>query len=150
MLLKLLIESNIGCLTDTLYKSGFGDPLLSWFKSYLADRVQWVKVSDCKSVTSKFSSGVSQGGHLSPILFSLYVNGIKAVVKNCELLMFADDLKLFPKIENLSDCIAFLSSTAFILKISHPPHDYSIVMQELCLISLADRRVNAYLLRIFE
>jgi hypothetical protein len=37
-------------------------------------------------------------------LFSLYVNGIKEIVKNYELLMFADELKLFKKIENLSDC----------------------------------------------
>jgi hypothetical protein len=30
-----------------------------------------------------------------------------------------------------------------ILKIKHPTYDYSLVMRELCLISLADRRVNA-------
>jgi len=36
----------------------------------------------------------------------------------------------------------FLSCAAFRLKIKHPPHDYSIVMQELVLVSLADRRVN--------
>jgi len=36
-----------------------------------------------------------------------------------------------------------LSWAAYILKIKHPPHEYSLVMQELCLISLADRRVNA-------
>ncbi|XP_050066238.1 uncharacterized protein LOC126555352 [Aphis gossypii] len=93
-----------GRLIETLYKTGFGEPLLSWFKSYLSDRVQWVKVFGCKSSISKVSSGVPQGGHLSPILFSLYVNGIKEMVENCELLMFADDLKLFRKIENLSDC----------------------------------------------
>jgi len=95
-----------GCLIDALYKSGFGEPLLSWFKSYLSDRVQWVKVFGYKSSISKVSSGVPQGGHLSPILFSLYVNGIKGVIKNCEFLIFADDLKLFRKIENLSDCSA--------------------------------------------
>jgi hypothetical protein len=82
------------------------EPLISWFKSYLADRVQWVKVFGCKSSISKVSSGVPQRGHLSPILFALYVNGIQAVVKNCELLMFADDIKLYRKIENFSDCIA--------------------------------------------
>ncbi|XP_008190178.1 uncharacterized protein LOC103312002 [Acyrthosiphon pisum] len=129
-----------GRLIETLYKTGFGEPLLSWFKSYLSDRVQWVKVFGCKSSISKVSSGVPQGGHLSPILFSLYVNGIKEIVKNCELLMFADDLKLFKKIDNLR---RFLSYAAFVLKINHPPHDYFLVVQELSLISLADRRVNA-------
>jgi len=207
------------------------------------------------------------------LLFSLYINDINGAVKNCDLLMFADDLKLFSKIESLSDCSAlqndrnnlvswcnsiglqfnvnkchsmtflkhrfainytyaingfnltsvgskkdlgflfnsdlnfyshieticwkakrklcvpiskefnlsfslkslycslilsileyasvlwnpyavtdscqlervqrrFLSRAAFTLKINHPPHDYSIVMQELGLVSLADRRVN--------
>jgi len=94
------------CLIEALYKSGFGKPLLSWFKSYLSDQIQWVKIFGCKSSISKVSSGVPQGGHLSPILFSLYVNEIKGVIKNCELFMFADDLKLFRKIENLSDCSA--------------------------------------------
>lgn len=28
-------------LVQVLYKSGFGDPLLSWFRSYLSDRLQW-------------------------------------------------------------------------------------------------------------
>jgi len=36
----------------------------------------------------------------------------------------------------------FLSCAAFTLKIKHPPHVYSIVKQELGLISLSDRRVN--------
>jgi len=100
---KAFDRVNHGSLIDALYKSGFGEPLLSWFKSYLSDRVQWVKVFGCKSSISKVSSGVP---HLSPILFSRYVNGIKGVIKNCEFLMFADDLKLFRKIENLSDCSA--------------------------------------------
>jgi hypothetical protein len=95
-----------GCLIETLYKSGFGEPFLSWFKSYLADRVQWVKVFGCKSSISNVSSRVLQGGHLFSVLFSLYINGIKGVLKNCELLMFANDVKLFSKIENLSDCSA--------------------------------------------
>jgi len=36
----------------------------------------------------------------------------------------------------------FLSCTAFTLKIKHPPHDYSVVIQELGLVSLADKRVD--------
>ncbi|KAF0726762.1 Uncharacterized protein FWK35_00025159, partial [Aphis craccivora] len=40
----------------------------------------------------------------------------------------------------------FLSSSAFILKINHPPHDYQPVMHKLGLVSLADRRVEVNLL----
>ncbi|XP_022166349.1 uncharacterized protein LOC111030923 [Myzus persicae] len=39
----------------------------------------------------------------------------------------------------------FLSSAAYMLKIFHPPHDYTPVLQALNLTSLADRRVKAYL-----
>jgi len=39
----------------------------------------------------------------------------------------------------------FLRFAAFILKIDHPPHDYSPVLQQLKLNSLADRRVFANL-----
>jgi len=40
----------------------------------------------------------------------------------------------------------FLISSAFILKINHPPHDYQPVMHKLGLISLADGRVEVNLL----
>lgn len=33
----------------------------------------------------------------------IYINGIEGAVKNCELLMFVDDLKLYSKIESVSD-----------------------------------------------
>uniref|UniRef100_A0A2S2Q917 RNA-directed DNA polymerase from mobile element jockey n=1 Tax=Sipha flava TaxID=143950 RepID=A0A2S2Q917_9HEMI len=93
-------------LIDILYKSGFGEPILSWFKSYLSDRVQWVKVLGSKSAVVPVPSGVPQGGHLSPLLFSLFINGITKAVPNCRFLMFADDLKLFRKIESEADCLA--------------------------------------------
>jgi len=49
-------------LIDILYKSGFGEPILSWFKSYVSDRVQWVKVLGFKSAAVPVPSGVPQGG----------------------------------------------------------------------------------------
>jgi len=35
-------------LSEFLYKSGFGEPLLYWFKSYLSGRFQFVKIYGCK------------------------------------------------------------------------------------------------------
>jgi len=32
-------------LVQVLFKTGFGDPLLSWFRSYLSDRLQWIKTN---------------------------------------------------------------------------------------------------------
>jgi len=60
---------------DVLYKSGFSKPTLSWLKSYLSNRVQFVKVVGFKSATVNVPSGVPQRGHIySPLLFSLFVN----------------------------------------------------------------------------
>ncbi|KAL4107267.1 hypothetical protein QTP88_017643 [Uroleucon formosanum] len=65
-----------------------------------------VKVLGSKSAVVPVPSGVPQGGHLSPLLFSLFINGITKAVPKCRFLMFADDLKLFRKIESEADCLA--------------------------------------------
>lgn len=56
---------------ETLLRTGFGEPFLSWLKSYLSDRIQWVKMYDKKTTVSCIPQG-----HLSPLFFSLLVNGI--------------------------------------------------------------------------
>jgi hypothetical protein len=84
--------------------SGFGEPLLSWFGSYLKNRKKYVKVFGYKSAICNIPSGVPQGGHLSLLLFSLFINITKSVIRNSKFLLFADDLKLFLKIRCESDC----------------------------------------------
>lgn len=54
-------------------------------------------------------SVVPQGGHCSPLLFSLFVNDLKDCVEHCEFLMFAVDLKLFSRVRNVTD-INFLQT----------------------------------------
>lgn len=50
------VDHNI--VLRALYKAGFSDPLLSWFKLYLFGRHQWVKINGCKSNLSSIPSGV--------------------------------------------------------------------------------------------
>jgi len=78
-----------------LLNSGCGDPLLSWFQSYLRDCKQNVDAHGIKSVIIDATSGVPQGSHLSPLLFALFINNIKKVISNCHFLLSADNLKLF-------------------------------------------------------
>jgi hypothetical protein len=85
-------------LLKILMDSGFGELLLSWFGSYLKNRKQYVKVFGYKSAICNIPSGVPQEGHLSPLIFSLFINSIKSVIRNSKFLLFSDDLKLFLKI----------------------------------------------------
>jgi hypothetical protein len=82
-------------LLKVLFHVGFGEPLLLWFMSFLSDRKQFVKVNGIKSWVIDVPSGVSLGGHLSSLLFSLFINGVKDVINESNCLLFADDLKLY-------------------------------------------------------
>jgi hypothetical protein len=88
-----------------LGKLGFSHPLLSWFKSYLTNRSQFTQVHGFYSETVPVPSGTPQGGHLSPILFNLFINGLSLVLKKCQILFFADDLKIFTRISSFEDCL---------------------------------------------
>lgn len=84
---------------------GIHGPLLNWFKSYLSDREQQVKINSNLSNIIKVTSGVPQGGHLSPLLFLIFVNDLDTIFKHAKCLLFADDLKLYYSVNDGDDCI---------------------------------------------
>lgn len=65
---------------------------LSWFRNYLFGRRQRVKVDDKVSEWCDLSTGVPQGGILSPLLFSIFINDITESL-NCNFHLYADDLR---------------------------------------------------------
>ena len=71
---------------------------LSWFKSYLTDREQFVTFNGVSSATKLISCGVPQGSILGPLLFLIYINDLHAVCKNTFPILFADDTNLFTTI----------------------------------------------------
>ncbi len=85
-----------------------------WFKSYLSERTQRVKIGGITLTSMPITCGVPQGSRLGPSLFLCYVNDMELAVK-CNLLLYADDSVLLasdknPKViaemhsENLETC----------------------------------------------
>ncbi|KAL4154293.1 hypothetical protein QTP88_002115 [Uroleucon formosanum] len=109
-LAKAFDTVNHSVLLRVLETSGFGEPVLSWFGSFLVNRLQWVKLFGIKSNIFSSTSGVPQGGHLSPILFLLFVNSVRNALPLCKLLCFVDDMKLFMEINSAADCENLQSS----------------------------------------
>lgn len=76
-LAKAFDTVNHKVLLKVLEASGFVEPQLSWFGSFLTDRQQWVELINIKSNIFSPTPDVPQGGHLSPILFSLFINSVR-------------------------------------------------------------------------
>jgi len=106
---KAFDSVNHDVLIQILIASGFGEPLLSRFKSFLVDRYQWVSLFNFKSTLYQLYSGAPQVGHLPPILFNNFINIIGSALHHCRFLCFADDVKLFMQIDSNDDCLKLQS-----------------------------------------
>lgn len=93
-------------LLDKMQHYGLSDDLRQWFLSYLSHREQVITINGYCSKPFYPTSGVPQGSNLGPLLFSIYINDVTKVISNSKVLLYADDLKLLKRIENLSDHLA--------------------------------------------
>ena len=59
---------------------GFTDTVLQWFSSYLTDRTHYVSLSNHCSAFAPVHSGVSQGSVLGPILSTMYIEPLSAII----------------------------------------------------------------------
>lgn len=95
-----------GILLAKLDKIGFSPELVSFFKSYLYDRNQYVSFHGSRSVLIPVTSGVPQGSILGPLLFNIFINDIThSFDGHVHSLLYADDLKLYSRVRSLDDCI---------------------------------------------
>ncbi len=76
---------------------GIGGAVLDWFRSYLADRRQYVRLRTGRSSTSSVSCGVPQGSVLGPILFILYTADLVQLVEHhgLNVHLYADDTQIY-------------------------------------------------------
>jgi len=73
------------------------------------NRSQIVKYKNFQSNIINVTSGIPQGDHLSTLLFLLFINEIVNVIKYFEVLILADDAKLFKPIQTPSNIFCLQS-----------------------------------------
>lgn len=82
---------------------GLSGKLLTFVENFLINRIQRVRLNETISKSMIVKSGVPQGTVLGPLLFSLYINDAPNVLQSSEILMFADDCKIYKAINNSVD-----------------------------------------------
>ena len=74
---------------------GFSEKTRKWFGSFLTGRSQRVRIGKAISTPIILTSGVPQGGILSPIVFTIYGADLEDWVKHSKVVNYADDTTTF-------------------------------------------------------
>ena len=64
-------------------------------KDYLTNRIQIVQNGKNRSSELNLTCGVPQGSVLGPLLFLLYINDLTEVIRESEIVLFADDTTIY-------------------------------------------------------
>lgn len=102
---KAFDRVNPKILIKKLEYYGIRESLLHWFSDYLYGRASFIVHNGSASESFVPLRGVPQGSILGPLLFLIFINDLPAHIQ-CEILLFADDAKIFRKIHDQGDCIA--------------------------------------------
>ena len=89
-------------LLHKLENFGIHHHILNWIKDFLYDRTQIVNYNNCSSTSKAVISGVPQGTVIGPNSFIAFVNDLPDNVTS-EVYMFADDTKMYKRINNITD-----------------------------------------------
>ena len=97
-------------LVGKLKSYGISREITDWVVSFLSNRFQTVTVNGAESTERSVLSGIPQGSVLGPMLFVIYINDLPECVLGVALsFLFADDTKLFNKINCVDDCFKLLA-----------------------------------------
>ena len=79
------------------------------FSSYLCDRLQRVKVHNCRGEWAVIRNGIPQGSILGPLLFNVLVNDMFHFMEKCDLYNYGDDNSLSVASYHMHDVLSYLS-----------------------------------------
>ncbi len=100
---KAFDSINHSILLNKLDAYGFRGIALSWFKSYLNNRLQYVSYSGNSSSLRVVTHGVPQGSIIGPLLFLLYINDLPLLSTEIHFVLFADDTSALMPTSLLAD-----------------------------------------------
>ena len=104
-------------LLSKLEHYGIRGTALTWFKSYLSDRMQCTEIGGIRSKLDYIKCGVPQGSILGPLLFLLYINDIVMSSDVFKFILFADDTSLFYSHKDQNEATKIMNKE--LSKISH-------------------------------
>ena len=82
---------DIELLVKKLAIYGFSNKTCEWYSSFLTGQTQKVMIGKTLSDSLNLSSGVPQGGVLSPIIFTLFTSDLEYWCKHSKIFSYADD-----------------------------------------------------------
>lgn len=104
-------------LLQKLERYGIRGVGLTWLKSYIENRQQFVQMGVTKSTLADIKCGVPQGSILGPKLFILYINDICSVSNILNYVVFADDTNVLCVGKNLQQLLEVVSGEVEKLKL---------------------------------
>ena len=84
-----------------LEKLGVKGVVLSWFSSYLENRLQYTKINNELSEMCEITVGVPQGSLLGVLLFQLIIDDLRKSIKYGSVILYADDTTIIVAGNNL-------------------------------------------------